>query len=290
MTDQDELLEKLDEELDRIAEEVGLSEDTAPEDLTYELGFRIGSRLKKLLPVDQGVYDAIATSALESFAEVFPAEDDPDTSSFQACLFAPAAAVFLTGRGLSTSEIALVAGVNPAQLYRIQRKELSLIYKPADPKVRTGVHREYSGVDHRKTRLTVDYDGLLTKPWPEPLAPVQPFLLGVIDGAKSCLNDPWVRGQVESGFKAALAKALANPILGEIFDGCLRAAHRIVQGLRNNRLLLTGAEWDRANAFETLLVELAGHKGDFLSTLGGASVRSRGETPALPAGASESPR
>ncbi len=180
--------------------------------------------------------------------------------------------------------------MKPAQLYRIQRKGLSLIYKPADPKVRTGVHREYSGVDHRKSRLTVDYDGILTKPWPEPLAPVQPFLLGVIDGGKSCLNDPWVRGQVESGFRVAVAKALADPILGDIFEGCLRATHRIVQGLRNNRLLLTGAEWDRANAFESVLVELAGHKGEFLSTLKGASEQIRRETLALPVGPPEGPR
>jgi hypothetical protein len=282
MTDEQRLPRRLDDELDRIAEEVGIFEETTPEELTYELGSRFGARLRDLLPLEQPVYDDLAKSALESFAELFPADPDPDTVAFQAFQFAPAVAVFLTGRGLSTPEIALVAGVDPAQLYRIQRRGLSLIYKPADPKVRTGVHREYSGVDHRKSRLTVDYQGLLTKQWPEPLAPIQPFLLGIIDGGKSCLSDPWVRNEVESGFKAAIGKALTDPILGEIFDGIVRAALRITQGLRDSHLLLTQAEISRAQAFQDVVVDVTGHKDELLDTLRKAGREiAKGGTPLM---------
>lgn len=289
MTDQDWFDEWIDEKLGRIAAEIGLSEDTPPEELTRELGFQLGAKLKELLPVEQEVYDYLAISALENFAEIFPREPDDDTRAFQAILFAPLIAVGLTGRGLSVPELALIAGLNPSQLYRVMRKGLSLFYKPADPNPRTGIHRDRSGVDHRKARLTVDYDNMLTKEWPDPLSDFQPFLLGLIEGAKSCLEDPWARAQVEAGFKAAVAKALRDPILGDIFDGSVQAAQRAIQGMSDKGLFLSRAERDRAHAAGLMLVELSGHKGELLEALKGAASRIESSTsgtrrPALASG------
>lgn len=272
MTDRAWVEDWIDGELDRIAAKLGLSEDTPPEELTRELGFRLGSSLRDLLPVRQEVYDYLAESALENFAEIFPLEPDEDTRAFQAILVAPMVSVALTGRGLSVPELAAVAGLNPPQLYRVMRKGLSLLYKPADPKPRTGIHRDLSGVDYRKARLTVDYDNLLTKEWPDPVGDVQPFLIGILDGAKSCLEDPWARAQVEAGFKAAIAKALRDSILGDIFDGSVQAAQRVIQGLSDNGLLLTQAERNRAHAAGLVLVELSAHKGELLDTLKAAAA------------------
>jgi len=232
--------------------------------------------------VRQEVYDYLAESALANFAEIFPLDPDEDTHAFQAILFAPMVSVGLTGRGLSVPELAAVAGLNPPQLYRVMRKGLRLIYKPADPKPQTGIHRDLSGVDNRKARLTVDYDNLLTKEWPDPIGDLQPFLLGILDGARSCLQDPWVRAQVETGFKTAVAKILRNPTLGDILDGSVQAAQRVIQGLSDNGLLLTRAERDRAHAAGLMLADLSAHKGELLDTLKAAAA----EIEASPGGAS----
>ena len=248
MTYRARIEEQIDERLDRIAAELGVSENTPPEQLTRDLGFRFGAKLREVLPVSQELYDYLAESALENFAEVFPLDPDEDTRAFQAILLAPMVSVALTGRGLSVPELAALAGLNAPQLYRVMRKGLSLLFKPADPKPRTGVHREQSGVDHRKARLTVDYDNLLTREWPDPIGDFQPFLLGIIDGARSCLEDPWVRAQVEAGFKSAVARTLRHPTLGDVLDGSVQGAQRVIQGLSDNGLLLTQAERDRALA------------------------------------------
>jgi hypothetical protein len=231
------------------------------------LGFRFGAKLKDALPASQEVYDYLAESAIENFADIFPLDPDEDTRAFQAMLIAPMVSVALTGRGLSIPELASIAGLNPAQLYRVMRKGLNLLYKRADPKTRTGVHRDQSGVDYRKARLTVDYDNLMTKEWPEPMGDIQPFLLGLIEGGKSCLEDPWVKAQVEAGFKAAVAKVLRDPILGDIFDGSILAGQRVIQALSDTGLLLTQAERDRAHGAGLVLAELAAHKGELLDTL-----------------------
>ena len=267
MTDQNWFDEWIDEKLSGIAAEVGLSEDTPPDELTRELGFRFGSKLKDLLPVDQEIYDHLAVTALENFAELFPVDADDDTRAFQAILFAPMVSVGLTGRGLSVPELAQVAGLTPAQLYRVLRNGLNFLYKPADPKPRTGVHRDQSGVDNRKARLTVDYDDLLTRDWPEPLGDIQPFILGILDGAKSCLEDPWVRAQVEAGFKAAIAMALRDPIMGDIFDGSVQAVQRVIHGLTDSGLLLTQNERERAHTAGLVLAELSAHRGEVLNAL-----------------------
>lgn len=272
MTDRAWIEEWIDEQLDRIAAESGLAENTPPEQLTRDLGFRFGARLREVLPVTQEVYDYLAESALESFAEIFPIDPDEETRAFHAILFAPMVSVALTGRGLSVPELAAVAGLNAPQLYRVMRKGLSLLYKPADPKPRTGIHRELSGVDYRKARLTVDFDSLLTKEWSEPIGELQPFLLGILDGARSCLEDSWVRAQVETGLKGAVAKTLRDPALGDVFDGSVQAAQRVIQGLADEGLLLTQAERDRARAAGLALAELSAHKGDLLDTLKAAAA------------------
>jgi hypothetical protein len=273
MTDRARIEEQIDERLDRIAAELGVSENTPPEQLTRDLGFRFGAKLREVLPVSQELYDYLAESALENFAEVFPLDPDEDTRAFQAILLAPMVSVALTGRGLSVPELAALAGLNAPQLYRVMRKGLSLLFKPADPKPRTGVHREQSGVDHRKARLTVDYDNLLTREWPDPIGDFQPFLLGIIDGARSCLEDPWVRAQVEAGFKSAVARTLRHPTLGDVLDGSVQGAQRVIQGLSDNGLLLTQAEGDRALAAGLVLAELRGHKGELLDTLKAAAAK-----------------
>jgi hypothetical protein len=267
MTDRAWVEAWIDQRLDRIATDLGLSKSTPPEDLARDLGFRFGVKLREVLPASQDVYDYLAESAIENFADIFPLDPDEDTRAFQAILFAPMVSVALTGRGLSVPELAAVAGLNPPQLYRVMRKGLTLLYKPADPKARTGIHREQSGVDYRKARLTVDHDNLLTKEWPEPIADIQPFLLGLIEGGRSCLEDPWVRAQVEAGFKAAIAKTLRDPILGDIFDGSILAGQRVIQALSDNGLLLTQSERNRAHGAGLVLVELAAHKGELLDTL-----------------------
>ncbi len=142
----------------------------------------------------------------------------------------------------------------------------------------TGIHRAQSGVDHRKTRVTLDHDNFLSKEWPEPLDDFQPFLLGIIDGARSSLEDPWVRRQVEVGFKSAITKVLRDPSLGEIFDGGILAAQRIVQRMTDAGLLLTTAERDRAHAAGKVLMELSGHKTVFLAALRSAAVEIEGSS------------
>jgi hypothetical protein len=267
MTDRAWVEAWIDGQLDRIATNVGLSEDTPAGELTREEGFRFGSGLMDLLPLRQDVYDYLVESALENFADVFPLDPDEHARAFQAILFAPMVSVALTGRGLSVPELAAVAGLSPPRLYRVMRKGLNLLYKPADPKTRTGIHRKQSGVDYRKARLTVDYDSLLTKEWPDLVGDIQPFVLGILDGARSCLEDPWVRAQVEAGFKAAVAKALRDPILGEIFEGSVQAGQRLIQALSDNDLLLSRAERDRANAAGLVLAELSARKGELLDAL-----------------------
>lgn len=289
MTDEGWFDEWIDERLGRIASAIGLSEDTPPQDLTRELGYRFGAKLRELLPLDQEVYDYLALSALQNLAEVFPPDPDEDIQTFQAILFGPMVSVALTGRGLSVPELASMAGLNPAQLYRVLRKGMNLFYKPADPKPRTGIHRDQSGIDHRKARMTVDYDNMLTKEWPAPLGDIQPFLLGIVEGAKSCLEDTWVRIQVECGFKAAMAKALRDPILGDIFDGGVQAAQRVIQSMADNGLLLSQVERGRAHAAGLLLVELSGHKGELLDALSSAATEiettpDRAGRPALASG------
>ncbi len=139
MADEEWFDEWIDEQLARMASEIGLSEDTMPELLTRELGFRFGSKLKDLLPVGQDVCDHVLRSALGNLSEVFPISTDADTRAFQAVLFAPMVSVALTGSGLSVPELAEVAGLSPSQLYRVMRKGLGLFYKPADPEPRTGI-------------------------------------------------------------------------------------------------------------------------------------------------------
>ena len=241
---------RIEEQIDETARpnrgRIGGLREYSPEQLTRDLGFRFGAKLREVLPVSRELYDYLAESALENFAEVFPLDPDEDTRAFQAILLAPMVSVALTGRGLwSRSWLRWPDSTHPG-LYRVMRKGLSLLFKPADPKPRTGVHREQSGVDHRKARLTVDYDNLLTREWPDPIGDFQPFLLGIIDGARSCLEDPWVRAQVEAGFKSAVARTLRHPTLGDVLDGSVQGAQRVIQGLSDNGLLLTQAERDRA--------------------------------------------
>lgn len=274
MTDPEKALAKLEEKADRIAEDLGLDPDGPPEQLTYEAGFQLGSRLKELLPVDQAVIDGLVREALSEMAALLPPEPDAEIIEFQTYFLGPLVSGFLTGRGLTIAEMATLAAVPIQHTYRLNRKGLSIIFASKEPTFRTGVNRRFSGRDDRKTYLTLDYQGFATKPWPEPLSEVQPFLQGLLAGMKSWLDDPSVRAMLEPSLKLALSKLLSDPELGNIFDGLLLALQRIAQGLREEVVTMV-AEKEKVFHFETMLVQLAGQRELVLSTLAEAGDRLR---------------
>jgi hypothetical protein len=284
MTEPNASLAKLEEKADQIAEELGLDPDGSPEQLTYAVGFQLGSRLKELLPVDQAVIDEIVREVLSEVAAMFPLEPDGEIIEFQTYFLAPLVSGFLVGRGLTLAQMATLAAVPIQHTYRLNRKGLSIIFAPKQPTFGAGINRRFSGRDDRKTYLTLDYQGFATKPWPEPISEVQPFLQGFLAGMKSWLDEPAVREMLEPSLKLAMSKLLSDPELGNIFDGLLLALQRIAQGLRD-RVLTMKAEKQRVLQFESMLVELAAQRARFLSELANVGKRlSSVEQLALPAG------
>jgi hypothetical protein len=279
MTDSNRALAKLDAKADRIIGELGLDPGGPPEQLTFETGFQLGSRFKELLPIDQEVVDDLVGGALGEMAALFPSDPNPELIEFQSYFLGPLVSVFLTGRGLTVSEMATLAAVPSRHTYRLNRKGLSIIFAPKDPTFRTGVNRRFSGRDDRKTYLTLDYQGFATKPWPKPLSEVRPFLRGLLAGLKSWLDDQAIRAILEPSLNIALSKLLSDPELGNLFDGLVMALQRIAQGLREKVLTMV-AEKDRVLRFEKMLVELTGQRERFLSALAEAGNRLSNPGPA----------
>lgn len=280
MTDLEKALAKLERKADRIAEDLGLDPDGPPEQLTFDLGFQLGSRLRELLPVDQAFIDELAREALSEVAAMLPPEPDAEIIEFQSYFLGPLVSGFLIGRGLTIAEMATMAAVPIQHTYRLSRKGLSIIFASKERTFRTGVNRRFSGRDERKTYLTLDYKGFATKTWPEPLSDVQPFLQGFLAGVKSWLDDPAIRAMLEPSLKLALSNLLSDSELGNIFDGLLLALHRIAQGLREEVATMI-AEREKIFQFETMLLELGRQRQLFLSTLADAGDRLRNPAPAL---------
>jgi len=278
MTDPEEALAKLEEKADQIAEELGLDPDGSPEQLTYDVGFRFGSRFKELLPVEQAVIDDLVREILAEMGALLPLEPNAEIIEFQTYILGPLVSGFLTGRGLTLTEMATLAAVPSRHIYRLNRKGLSILFAPKQPTFGTGVNRRFSGRDDRKTYLTLDYQGFATKPWPEPLSEVKPFLQGLLAGLRSWLGDPAVREMLEPSLKIALSRLLRDPELGNIFDGLLLALQRVAQGLREEIVTMV-AEKEKIFRFETVLVQLAGQRELFLSTLAEAGGRLRDPGP-----------
>jgi len=280
MNDSEKALAKLERKAARIAEDLGLDPDGSPEQLTYDLGFQLGSRFKELLPVDQAVIDGLVCGVLSEMAGMFPPEPGAEIIEFQTYFLGPLVSGFLVGRGLTLAEMATLAAVPSEHTYRLNRKGLSVLFTPKQPKFGTGVNRRFSGRDDRKTYLTLDYQGFATKPWPEPLSGVQPFLQGLFAGMKSWLEDPTVRATLEPRLRLALSKLLSDPQLGDIFDGLLLAVQRIAQGLREDVVTML-AEKEKIFQFEAMLQELGRQRELFLSTLAQAGDQLRNPAPAM---------
>ena len=138
------------------------------------------------------------------------------------------------------------------------------------------MNRRLSGLDGRQTHLALDLNGVQSKQWPEPVAFVQPFLLGILDGLRTWLESPEYRIPIEEGIERALPEMLSDPVLGELFDGLLTGVQRVAQGLRD-QVLVMKAEKDKTQRLLDTLVELASRRSEVLATLAqaGASVASR---------------
>jgi hypothetical protein len=266
MTEAGPLSTALDEKADRILEEIGLDPDGPPEQLTYEAGRRFGERFGEFLPLDQDIIDEILRDAVEEFAAIFPKDPDTETIEFQAYLLGPLAALFLTGRGLTTPEMATLAGVSRQHAYRLNRNGLSIIYEERAPPVEVGVNRRFSGRDDRGTQYVLNLRGFTKKPWPAPADAVRPFLLGMMDGLQARLERAEVRAQLEPAFRRALADLLTDPSLGDLMDGLILGLDRVAQGLRD-QVFLMKLEKKRATDFQQMLMELASQRGLVLDTL-----------------------
>ncbi len=285
MTEEGPSSTALDEKADRIFEEIGLDPDGPPEHLTYEAGRKFGERFGEFLPLDQDIIDEILREALEEFAGIFPKDPDPETIEFRAYLLGPLVALFLTGRGLTTPEMAKLAGVTRQHAYRLNRKGLSIIYEERSPPVKVGVNRRFSGRDERETHHVLNLKGVTKKPWPAPADAVQPFLLGMMDGLQVCLERPEIRAELEPRFKRAFSNLLQDPSLGELMDGVVLALDRIAQGLRDTipgqpgPILRMKSEREKVLAFQAMLAELSRQRPAVLAELAKAGRALRRKNP-----------
>jgi len=285
MTEEGRSSTALDKKSDRIFEEIGLDPDGPPEQLTYESGRKFGERFGEFLPLNQDIIDELLHDALEEFAAIFPKDPDPGTIEFQAYMLGPLVALFVAGRGLTIPEMATLAGVTRQHAYRLNRKVLSIIYEERAPPVKVGVNRRFSGRDDRETHHVLDPQGLTKRAWPAPADPVQPFLLGMMDGLRACLERPEIRAELEPRFKIALSDLLQDPSLGELMDGLVLALDRIAQGLRDTApgrpgpILSMKSEREKALAFQQMLVEMSRQRPAILAELAKAGRSLRSKTP-----------
>jgi hypothetical protein len=147
------------------------------------------------------------------------------------------------------------------------------------------VNRRYSGRDERVTHHVVDPRGFAKKTWPAPLDSVQPFILGMMSGLRSCLERPEVWVELEPKFRRAVAKLLRDPSLGDLMGGVVLALDRIAQGLRDTApgqpgpILKMKAEREKAVQFQSMLAELSRHRPQILAELARAG-RKLGSEPA----------
>lgn len=286
MTDED-LLEKLAEGAERILEETGFDPDGPLEQFNYASGHAFGRRLVELWPADPQLRDRVLRQAahrlLGELQSIFPGSFDAEMSEIQAYSLGPLISRFITGRGLTVPQLAQLAGVTPERLYRLKRAGLSIIFEDERPPAKSGVNRRFSGLDGRQAHLSVDFEGIITKKWPEPVAFFQRFLIGILDGVRSWLESPEFRAALEDGLKRVIADIFADPILGDLLDGFVVAFQRITQRLRDN-ILVMKTEKDKAQDFLDMLVELSGHRSEVLTALAEAGVSNANEPGPLPSG------
>ena len=276
MTDTDAALAALDKKTNRLLEEVGITPDGPPDQLTYETGLELGKRFASLLPVEQSVFDAVAFEILDSFADLFPEDPDPETLEFQAYFLGPFLSKLISGRGLTIPQLAIVAGVSAEHVYRLHRNGLTILYKHENAVAVTGVNRRYSGLDGRESHLVIDHEGFVTKPWPEPAGVFQPFIVGLITGVRSWLDDPHLRGQLEAGIRGAITKVMVDPVIGDLFDGVTEAGERVATALRDSVLVMK-SEKGRATDFVAALAGLRTHRHQFLDAMAEATRQIRRE-------------
>ncbi len=254
-------------------EEIGLDPDGPPEQLTYEAGRGFGERFGELLRLDQEIIDEIVREAVEEYASIFPKDPDQGAIEFQAYLLGPLVALFLTGRGLTTPQMAMLARVTRQHAYRLNRKGLSIIYEERAPPVRVGVNRRFSGRDDRETHHILDLHGPMKKPWPAPADAVQPFILGLMDGLQVSLGRPEVRAVLEPRIKRVLSELLRDPSLGDLMDGLILGLDRVAQGLRDTApgqpgpILKIRVEREKALAFQQMLAEVSRQRPAVLAEL-----------------------
>jgi hypothetical protein len=275
MTDTDVALATLDKKADRLISELGLDPDGPPDQFTYEAGFQLGHRFAGLLPTKQQTFDAVAFEVLDLLSSIFPKNVDPETEEFQAYFVAPYVSKMLLGRGLTAPQIASIASVSPEHFYRLQRNGLSIAYERQSTRPRPGVNRRYSGLDGRQVHLMVDHRGVVSRPWPGPAAAIQPFVVGLMAGLQSWLDDPKIRAQIEPRVKLALAAVFRDPALGDLFDGFVGALERIAMRLRDS-VPMTDKEREEVASFVVAASDLKKHKPEFLAAFADAARRIRG--------------
>ena len=280
MTDTELELAALDKKADLIIEELGLDPEGPPEQLTYELGYELGQRFASLLPVKQEVFDAIAFEILDSFVSMFPKNPDPETEEFQAYFLSTFLSKQLTGRGLTTPQLAAVAGVTPEHVYRLQRNGLSILFNRDEPNPRVGVNRRFSGLDGRQNHLMIDPQGVVSRPWPGPASTFQPFVTGLLSGLKVQLDTPQVRAQLEPRVRIALTKVLCDPAMGDLFDGVTEAAMRVGTAIRDSVLVMM-SEKEKVTDFVAAIADLKTHRQEFLDAIAEAArqVKRKGGGP-----------
>lgn len=272
---------KLDVQIDRVMEEMGLCPDTPPTSLTLSVGFEFATRLFSSILVTPTLVESIAHDVLDIYREMFPPSPDPDTREAQTYFWAPWVAMWLTGRGLTIPQIARLASVDSDHVYRRMRKGLRILFVESEPPARTGVNRRYSRIDGRETYLVPDPKGLTERPWPADVEEYRPFIEGVLAGVQAWLSDPENKARLEPTFMEVFASVLTDPYLREVFDGAVEATQRISLDLRDQILSMV-VERDRATNLARTMAELANHKELVFETLTQAAGRLTSGTAARP--------
>jgi hypothetical protein len=266
MSDESETPSRLDGEVDSILGELGLDPEGPISQFTYEVGLRFGTRLVDRVVANEELAFELAEEFLFEFADLFPVDPDLEIEVIQTLIFAPLVSVYLTGRGVSVPQLARMAGVTPESLYRAKRKALSIFWTEEDPPQPVGVNRRYSGRDDRSTLLEFDIEGITRKPWPNPVAEIQPFVQGLMAGLPEGREKPQNRHRVEPLAREIVARLFENPRLEDIFDGAAQAGHRIIQNLRDEVIVMK-AQKERATELDGALTWLEGQRDDILRQL-----------------------
>ena len=97
------------------------------------------------------------------------------------------------------------------------------------------------------------------------------------------MESPQYRILLEDSLKRTLADLFAEPTLGELFDGLLIAVQRITRQLRDEVLVMK-VEKEKAQGVLDMLVELASHRAEILTTFAQAGTAIARAPSALPAG------